>query len=93
VVAIGDSGFGIAPEIREHLFEPFVTNKPAGQGTGLGLETARRIVDGRHHGRIDVESKPGDTRFEVRLPIAQRKSYEVHASRPDQEREAAFQGV
>jgi signal transduction histidine kinase len=93
VVAIGDSGSGIAPEIREHLFEPFVTNKPAGQGTGLGLETARRIVANRHHGRIDVESKPGDTRFEVRLPIQQRKNYEVHASRPDQEREAAFQGV
>jgi signal transduction histidine kinase len=93
MVAIGDSGPGIAPEIREHLFEAFVTTKPAGKGTGLGLDTAQRIVSRRHQGRIDVESKPGDTRFEVRLPIEQRRDHEVHASQPDQEREAAFQGV
>jgi signal transduction histidine kinase len=93
LVTIGDSGPGIAPEIRRHLFEPFITNKPAGQGTGLGLETVRRIVVNRHHGRIAVESKPGDTRFEVTLPIEQRSEHEVHASRPDQEREAALQGV
>jgi signal transduction histidine kinase len=93
VVTIGDSGPGIPPEIRQHLFEPFVTNKPAGQGTGLGLETARRIVVSRHHGRIAVESKPGDTRFEITLPIEQRSEHEVHPSQPDPEREAALQGV
>jgi signal transduction histidine kinase len=93
VVTIGDSGPGIAPEIRQHLFEPFVTNKPAGQGTGLGLETARRIVVNRHHGHISVDSKPGDTRFEVTLPVEQRSEHEVHASGPHQEREAALQGV
>jgi signal transduction histidine kinase len=93
VVTIGDSGPGIAPEIREHLFEPFVTNKPAGQGTGLGLETARRIVVNRHNGRIAVESKPGDTRFAISLPIEQRSEHAVHASQPDPEREAALQGV
>ncbi|MES1261554.1 MAG: ATP-binding protein, partial [Acidobacteriota bacterium] len=69
VVTIGDTGAGIPPEIRDRLFEPFVTSKPAGQGTGLGLETARRIVVNRHQGRISVESKPGDTQFEVRLPL------------------------
>ncbi len=69
VVTIGDTGAGIPPEIRDRIFEPFVTSKPAGEGTGLGLETVRRIIVNRHHGKISVESKPGDTRFEVRLPL------------------------
>jgi len=72
VVTIGDTGSGIPPEVRDRLFEPFVTSKPAGQGTGLGLETVRRIVVNRHGGRIGVSSVPGDTRFEIRLPL-QRK--------------------
>jgi len=94
MVTIGDSGPGIPPEIRAHLFEPFVTNKPAGQGTGLGLETARRIVVNRHNGRIVVDSKPGDTRFAISLPIEQRSEHAaVHTSQPDPEREAALQGV
>jgi signal transduction histidine kinase len=92
-VTIGDSGPGIAPRIRERLFEPFVTSKPVGQGTGLGLETVRRIVVNRHQGRIDVESKPGDTRFEVRLPIKQRKNYEMYPHQPDPERKAELQRV
>lgn len=69
VVTIGDTGAGIPPEIRDRIFEPFVTSKPAGEGTGLGLETVRRIIVNRHQGKIGVESKPGDTRFEVRLPL------------------------
>ena len=85
IVTIGDTGGGIPPEIREHLFEPFVTSKPAGEGTGLGLETARRIIVNRHRGPIDVESVPGDTRFEVRLPVKQqlvqkRSDHEVYSS-------------
>lgn len=79
VVTIGDTGPGIPAEIREHLFEPFVTSKPAGEGTGLGLETARRIVVNRHQGAIDVESEPGDTRFEVRLPLQQRSDHEMYS--------------
>jgi signal transduction histidine kinase len=68
VVEIGDSGLGIPPEIQPHIFEPFFTTKGVGQGTGLGLDTALRIVR-KHRGSIQVSSKPGDTRFEVSLPL------------------------
>lgn len=68
LVEIGDNGPGIPPEIRDHIFEPFFTTKGVGQGTGLGLETVGRIVYD-HHGDIQVESQPGDTRFQIRLPI------------------------
>ncbi len=70
VVEIGDNGPGISPEIRSHIFEPFFTTKGVGEGTGLGLDTVQRIVK-KHRGSIQVESKPGDTRFEVRLPLAE----------------------
>jgi signal transduction histidine kinase len=93
VVSIGDNGPGIPPEIRPHLFEPFITSKAPGKGTGLGLETAQRIVVNRHYGRITVESVPGDTRFDIRLPIERKKDYEMHAPEPDSSREAALQGV
>lgn len=68
VVCIGDHGPGIAEEVRPHIFEPFFTTKPQGSGTGLGLEIVHRIVTKKFGGRIDVDSKPGDTRFVVRLP-------------------------
>lgn len=71
LVEIADSGPGIPPEIRNRIFEPFFTTKEVGQGTGLGLETVGRIVRD-HHGDIQVESQPGDTRFQIRLPIPQR---------------------
>ena len=70
VVAITDSGGGIAPELRARIFDPFFTTKPAGRGTGLGLEIVKRIVL-RHGGSIAVESRPGATRFTVRLPVRQ----------------------
>jgi len=69
MVEIGDSGPGIAPEIRNRIFEPFFTTKDVGQGTGLGLDISWRIVVKKHHGDIRVESHPGDTRFQVRLPL------------------------
>jgi signal transduction histidine kinase len=69
VVEIGDSGHGIPPEIRPRIFEPFFTTKPIGEGTGLGLDISYRIVVNKHHGDIRVESRPGDTRFRVHLPI------------------------
>jgi signal transduction histidine kinase len=69
VVEIGDNGPGISPEVRPHIFEPFFTTKGVGEGTGLGLDTAQRIVK-KHRGSIQVLSQPGDTRFEVRLPLA-----------------------
>jgi signal transduction histidine kinase len=68
VVEIGDNGPGIPPELRDRVFEPFFTTKGVGQGTGLGLEMAARIVH-EHSGEITVESVPGDTRFRVSLPL------------------------
>jgi signal transduction histidine kinase len=68
VVEIGDSGPGIPPEIQPHIFEPFFTTKGVGEGTGLGLDTVQRIVK-KHHGTIEVTSKPGDTLFQVWLPL------------------------
>ena len=70
VVEIGDSGPGIPPDIQSRIFEPFFTTKGVGDGTGLGLDTALRIVR-KHRGSINVSSKPGDTRFQVRLPVAE----------------------
>ncbi|MBD2432008.1 MULTISPECIES: ATP-binding protein [Fischerella] len=69
VVEIADTGVGIPEAIQSRIFEPFFTTKGVGKGTGLGLEIAYRIVVNRHKGDIHVESKPGDTRFRVRLPI------------------------
>ncbi len=69
-VDIIDSGSGIAPEVRSRIFEPFFTTKTVGKGSGLGLETVRRIVENRHQGSILVESQPGRTCFTVCLPIS-----------------------
>lgn len=70
VVEIGDNGPGISPQVKAHIFEPFFTTKPVGQGTGLGLDTVQRIVR-KHRGNIQVNSVPGDTRFQVFLPSAE----------------------
>ncbi len=70
VVEIGDNGPGISPTVLPHIFEPFFTTKAVGEGTGLGLDTAQRIVR-KHRGHIQVNSKPGDTRFQVWLPLAE----------------------
>ena len=69
VVEIVDNGSGIPPEVQPHLFEPFFTTKPVGTGTGLGLIISNRIVGDRHGGEIEFESRPGETRFKVRLPL------------------------
>ena len=58
---------------RNRIFEPFFTTKPVGEGTGLGLDISWRIVVNKHHGDLRVESVPGDTRFQVRLPITARR--------------------
>ena len=70
VVEISDNGPGISPEVEPHIFEPFFTTKGVGEGTGLGLDTVQRIVK-KHRGNIQVRSKPGDTRFQVWLPLAE----------------------
>lgn len=69
LVEIADNGPGIPPGIQSHIFEPFFTTKGVGEGTGLGLHISYRVVVGQHQGDIQVISQPGDTRFQVRLPI------------------------
>ena len=69
-VKIIDSGSGIAPEIQSRIFEPFFTTKPVGKGSGLGLDTVRRIVEYRHRGTISLESVSNKTCFTICLPIS-----------------------
>jgi signal transduction histidine kinase len=71
VVSIGDTGPGVPKELRKRIFEPFFTTKPVGEGTGLGLDISYRIVMNGHGGDITVTSEPGDTRFQVRLPMSE----------------------
>lgn len=78
LVEIGDNGPGISPDVLPHIFEPFFTTKGVGQGTGLGLDMTCRILR-NHHGEIRVSSHPGDTRFQVFLPLTQPKSTAVDA--------------
>ena len=68
-VEICDDGPGIPDDIIDRIFTPFFTTKPFGEGTGLGLDLAWRIVVEKHHGNLRVESRPGDTRFIVLLPV------------------------
>ena len=74
LVEIWDSGPGIDPDIRSRIFEPFFTTKAPGRGLGLGLDTVQRIVN-KHSGFVTVESKPGATCFQVRLPLDRLQAY------------------
>lgn len=69
LVEVVDDGPGIPPDEIQRLFEPFFTTKPVGQGTGMGLTIARRIVVERHGGMLHAHSRPGETRFQVFLPV------------------------
>jgi signal transduction histidine kinase len=73
MLAVQDTGHGMDEETRSHIFEPFFTTKGVGEGTGLGLDTVQRIVK-KHRGTIQVNSKPGDTCFQVWLPLAEAAS-------------------
>jgi signal transduction histidine kinase len=68
IIKISDSGKGIPPDIKNKIFEPFFTTKPRGEGSGLGLNIVKKIID-KHHGKIEVESVPGETTFIVSLPM------------------------
>jgi signal transduction histidine kinase len=71
LIEIRDTGPGIPAELRQRVFEPFFTTKPVGHGTGLGLDVSWRIVVKRHGGDLRVTSTPGDTRFQVLLPLTE----------------------
>jgi signal transduction histidine kinase len=71
LVEVADTGPGIPEDLRPRVFEPFFTTKPVGQGTGLGLDVSWRIVVQRHGGDLRVTSVPGDTRFQVVLPLSE----------------------
>ena len=69
-VCVQDHGSGIPADVLPHIFDAFFTTKPQGSGTGLGLEIVHRIIAQKFKGTIDVQSEPGNTRFIVRLPLA-----------------------
>ena len=80
VVEIQDDGPGIAPELRDRLFEPFFSTKPAGRGTGLGLSISQRIV-AEHGGTIELDSEQGrGTTARVRLPVQRAAEGQVDAA-------------
>ena len=69
-IIIADNGVGMTDEVKQHLYENFYTTKPAGQGTGLGMEITRSIVEEKHHGKLSFESEAGKgTRFTIKLPM------------------------
>jgi signal transduction histidine kinase len=68
LVEVGDDGPGVPADLQGRIFDAFFTTKPVGRGTGLGLDIAQRIVV-RNHGELRLESQPGDTRFQVLLPV------------------------
>jgi signal transduction histidine kinase len=68
-VEISDTGPGIPPTIQGKIFDPFFTTKPPGKGTGLGLNISHNIIVQKHKGTIKVTSKPGETCFEIKLPL------------------------
>jgi signal transduction histidine kinase len=74
IVEIIDNGPGIPENIQARIFEPFYTTKPPGQGTGLGLHISHDIIANRHHGQLLVESKLGETKFRIILPMRISKS-------------------
>jgi signal transduction histidine kinase len=75
LVEICDTGTGIPAEMQQKIFEPFFTTKPVGEGTGLGLDISYRVIAQRHGGDLRVKSRPGDTRFQVRLPLTEPPSF------------------
>jgi signal transduction histidine kinase len=73
-IEVWNDGPGIPPTVLTRIFEPFYTTKPPGHGLGLGLDTVTRIIS-KHNGFVTVDSKPGATCFQVRLPIDRAQAY------------------
>jgi signal transduction histidine kinase len=82
VIEVIDTGHGMSALVAERAFEPFYTTKAAGQGTGLGLDIARRIVTERHSGTITIDSRPGHTAVAVRLPVRAARASRLGGHRP-----------
>ena len=74
LIEVWDNGEGIPKELQDRIFEPFFSTKAPGRGLGLGLDTVQRVVR-RHRGYVHVQSEPGATCFEVRLPVDQLQAY------------------
>ncbi|MBF9066719.1 ATP-binding protein [Streptacidiphilus fuscans] len=89
LVEIGDTGPGVPAEVQSRVFDPFFTTKPVGEGTGLGLDISWRIIVNRHGGDLRLQSEPGDTRFQIRLPIDPAPS---DTENPEQEQEPRHDG-
>jgi signal transduction histidine kinase len=71
LVSVIDNGSGVPEDIRDRIFDPFFSTKPPGQGTGLGLDIVRRLIQ-RHKGMVELHSEPGRTEFRVTLPVAEK---------------------
>ena len=69
VVELIDNGPGISLDIQSKIFDPFFTTKAPGEGTGLGLSISHNIITQKHKGQMKVHSKPGETCFQVKLPL------------------------
>jgi signal transduction histidine kinase len=68
-IRVGDNGSGIPPEVRDKMFNPFFTTKPAGEGTGLGLSITHDIIVKQHSGSIEVDTQPSEfTEIRIVLP-------------------------
>ena len=77
-IRIHDNGTGIPEEVKEKIFNPFFTTKPAGEGTGLGLSMSHDIIVKQHGGIIDVETEPGQfTEFKIVLPRTSNRSRRI----------------
>ena len=82
-VEVSDTGRGMPPQVADRAFEAFFTTKGVGQGVGLGLDIAQRIVVERHGGTISIDSSPGETVLRVRLPIRRSRTSSGHPAGPE----------
>ncbi len=82
-VEVSDTGRGMSPQVADRAFEAFFTTKGVGQGVGLGLDIAQRIVVERHGGTISIDSRPGETVLRVRLPVRRPRTSSGHPAGPE----------